>query len=434
MQRRASDRAIDPSGPPRTLRSRLSQLRNASQHRWNVVRGMDGAFTPCLSRRLTARACSFSSLNLPSGNNTCATSSRGRPLGTAASRIRSCVSSHLPAPLEDLVRLFTLCSVHGWPKHLARATVSTLAKVQQPQGMQHGRPITVFANLYRLWASGVAKAVLSHWSRWLPQGVVGSVPGRSVRDLSLALECQVEQHLLHSTPFAGFSIDVVKCFNQLPRVPLRFLLAHLGFPEPLLHAWFDWLDCCHRLPVFHGSIGPPVLSCTGMPEGCPLSVVAQVAVCWAAQVHHMSFGAEHSSYVDNFTWTGTTVESLAEALMTDKKLRLWLLGPAQQLLPPDSRLAVVQSAKDLGVAFKFRRINSLDASAKRIAEGHRRLDELQKPGIALLNKARIVQTSIWPATFYGFEARLLSPDQVSKLRTGACRTLIGPRHIVQALS
>ncbi|CAE7340139.1 unnamed protein product [Symbiodinium necroappetens] len=353
------------------------------------------------------------------------------------------------APLEDLVRLFTLCSVHGWPKHLARATVSTLAKVSQPLGMQHGRPITVFANLYRLWASGVAKAVLEHWSSWLPRGVMGSVPGRSVRDLSLALECQIELHLLASTPFAGFSIDVVKCFNQLPRVPLRFLLAHLGFPEPVLHAWFDWLDCCHRLPVFHGSIGPPVLSCTGMPEGCPLSVVAQVAVCWAAQVQHMSFGAEQSSYVDNFTWTGTTVESLTKALITaqgfcsslalpidwtksfawstDRKLRQWLAGPAQQLLPPDSQLAVVQSAKDLGVAFKFRRLNSLDAAAKRLAEGHRRLTELQRPGVALLHKARIIQTSIWPATFYGFEARLLSSDRVCKLRTGACRALIGPR-------
>ncbi|CAE7258026.1 unnamed protein product, partial [Symbiodinium microadriaticum] len=359
------------------------------------------------------------------------------------------------APLEDLVQLFTLCTVHGWPKHFARATVSTLAKLPQPQGMQHGRPITVFANLYRLWASGIAKAVLGHWSRWLPKGVMGSIPGRSVRDLSLALECQIEQSLLQSLPLGGFSIDVVKCFNQLPRVPLRFLLAHLGFPEEVLHAWFDWLEWCHRLPVFHGSIGPPVLSCTGMPEGCPLSVVAQVAVCWAAQVQHMSFGAEHSSYVDNFTWTGSTVESLAEALLTaqdfcaslalpidwtksfawatDKKLRQWLQGPAQQLLPPPASLAVVQSAKDLGVAFKFRRINSLDASARRLGEGQRRLSELQRPGVALLHKARIIQTSIWPATFYGFEARLLSLDQVSKLRTGASRAMIGPRHSASPL-
>ena len=359
------------------------------------------------------------------------------------------------APLEDLVQLFQLCTVHGWPKHFARATVRTLAKISQPLGMQHGRPITVFANLYRLWASGIAKAVLSHWARWLPSGVMGSVPGRSVRDLSLALECQVEQSLLLSRPLGGFSIDVVKCFNQLPRVPLRFLLAHLGFPEAVLHAWFDWLENCHRLPVFHGSIGPPVLSCTGMPEGCPLSVVAQVAVCWAAHVQHMSFGAETSSYVDSFTWTGTTVAALTEALLTaqdfcaslslpidwtksfawatDKQLRQWLQGPAQRLLPPESTLAVVHSAKDLGVAFKFRRINSLDASAKRLVEGQRRLGELQRPGVALLHKARIVQTSIWPATFYGFEARLLGPDQVGKLRTGASCALIGSRHSASPL-
>ncbi|CAE6968657.1 unnamed protein product [Symbiodinium sp. CCMP2456] len=353
------------------------------------------------------------------------------------------------APLEDLVRLFVLCSKHGWPKHFARATVSTLAKVQQPLSMQHGRPITVFANLYRFWASGLATAILRQWASWLPRGVMGSVPGRSVRDLSLALECEIEQHLLQASPLGGFSIDVVKCFNQLPRVPLRYLLAHLGVPEDVLHAWFDWLDNCHRLPVFHGSIGPPVLSCTGMPEGCPLSALAQVAVCWAAHEHHMSFGARHSSYVDNFTWTGSTIASLAEALLTaqdfcaslslpidwtksfawatDKKLRVWLKGPAQRLLPDGAQLSVVTNAKDLGVAFKFRRINSLDASSKRLSEGHRRLQSLQRPGVALLQKARLLQTSIWPATFYGFEARLLSADQVGKLRTAASRAMLGDR-------
>ncbi|CAE7364605.1 ngoBIM, partial [Symbiodinium sp. CCMP2592] len=353
------------------------------------------------------------------------------------------------APLQDLASIFQLCAKYGWPRHLARATVSTLAKIPLPMGMKHGRPITIFANLWRLWASGVATAVLRQWATWLPSGVMGSIPGRSVRDLSLSLELQVEQSLLSGDAFAGFSIDVIKCFNQLPRLPLRFLLGHLQIPETVLEPWFDFLDSCHRLPVFHKCLGPPVLSTTGMPEGCPLSVLAQVAVCWAAQSRQSVFGAEMVSYVDNLTWTGRDQLAMAESITdaqafclslklpidwtksfawaTCSKLRRWLTGPAQSLIPQGCQLTIVHYAKDLGIAFKFRRNNALNSARHRLEEGHRRLRALRNPAIPLFDKARILQTSVWPATLYGLESRLLSEDEVSKLRTGGCEALLGPR-------
>ena len=345
-------------------------------------------------------------------------------------------------PLEDLVSLFRLCGLHGWPSHFGRATVAILAKVPVPLGMQHGRPITVFANLYRMWASGVARAILSQWAGWLPSGVKGSIPGRSVRDLSLSLECRIEQSLRDHRPFGGFPIDIVRCFNQLPRIPLRFLLGHLGVPSEVLHAWFDMLACCHRIPVCHGSLGPPLASTTGMPEGCPLSVVAQAAVCWLASQRELCFGAELESYVDNYTWTGGSKDALAEAICdaqafcavlklpidwpksfawaTCNRLRSWLQGPAQDLIPKEQELRIVSCAKDLGVAFKFRRLNSLDAAQKRLTEGQMRLSVIQQSGTGLLDKARLIQTSVWPAALYGSEGRLLSPAKVGNLRTAAC--------------
>ena len=352
-------------------------------------------------------------------------------------------------PLEDLVSLFRLCGLHGWPSHFGRATVAILAKVPVPLGMQHGRPITVFANLYRMWASGVARAILAQWAGWLPSGVKGSIPGRSVRDLSLSLECRIEHSLRDHRPFGGFSIDIVRCFNQLPRIPLRFLLGHLGVPSEVLHAWFDMLACCHRIPVCHGSLGPPLASTTGMPEGCPLSVVAQVAVCWLASQRELCFGAELESYVDNYTWTGGSKDALAEAICdaqsfcavlklpidwsksfawaTCNRLRSWLQGPAQDLIPKEQELRIVTCAKDLGVAFKFRRLNNLDAAQKRLTEGQRRLSVIQQSGTSLLDKARLIQTSVWPAALYGSEGRLLSPAKVGNLRTAACKALIGER-------
>ena len=120
------------------------------------------------------------------------------------------------APLGDLVRLFHLCGVFGWPKHLGRASVATIAKIACPLGMHHGRPINVFANLYRMWASGVAKAILQNWATWLPDGVKGSIPGRSVRDLSLSLECRVEHSLLERSTLAGSRLTSSSASTKCP--------------------------------------------------------------------------------------------------------------------------------------------------------------------------------------------------------------------------
>ena len=355
-----------------------------------------------------------------------------------------------PAPLQDLVSIFRLCMRFGWPNHMGRATVTSLAKVALPTGMDQSRPITVFATLYRFWSSTMCTALLRQWARWLPEGVMGCVPGRSVRDLSLQIELQVERSHLLKSPFGGFSIDIIKCFNQLPRLPLRFLLGHLQVPEEVLVPWFDLLDHCHRLPVFLGSIGVPLTSTTGMPEGDPLSVLAQVAVCWAADQRDLLGDAKLSSYVDNFTWTASTVPALQDALCdaqafckllrlpidwnksfawsTTRHLRRWFLGPAQRLLPTAASLKVVEHAKDLGVAFRFRQTTGLKAAAKRLSEGKRRLEVLSSRQLAPLQASHLIQSSIWPATFYGMEGRVLNDAETSALRGLASKAIVGSSH------
>ena len=73
------------------------------------------------------------------------------------------------SPFRHLVQLYELSMRWGFPRHLGRATVSVLAKVDVPQGMHHGRPITVFSNLYRYWASTCAKMVLKNLGTMAPR-------------------------------------------------------------------------------------------------------------------------------------------------------------------------------------------------------------------------------------------------------------------------
>ncbi|CAE7355188.1 unnamed protein product [Symbiodinium sp. CCMP2592] len=277
-----------------------------------------------------------------------------------------------PAAVGHLAQLFARCERCGFPKHLAQATVHVLAKVDEPLHIGQGRPITVYATVYRLWSSVAARAILQQWATWMPESVRGCLPGRGAREVSLVIQVMLESALLTGQAMGGFSLDIVKCFNQIPRQPLRQLLQHLHVPSDILEIWFQFLECNTRFALFHGDLGTPIASTTGVPEGDPLSVVGQIAICWA--------------------------------------------------------LVARPLAKDLGVAFRFDRCGGLGKAAAHIAEGLQRLKRLQRQHRPLQNAAHLVQSGIWPAALYGLEGHHVPDNKLDQLRTGAARGICGDRH------
>ena len=123
------------------------------------------------------------------------------------------------------------------------------------------------------------REILSAWSRWLPPAVAGSLPGRSASDVAYCVQCVIEDALLHGKPLAGFSLDISKAFNQLPRSPVAALLVHLGAPADLVGAWMEALRVAERCPILGGGIGVPMPATTGAPEKETMAVVAMAAVC-----------------------------------------------------------------------------------------------------------------------------------------------------------
>ncbi|CAE7432363.1 lrrc6, partial [Symbiodinium sp. KB8] len=95
-------------------------------------------------------------------------------------------------------------------------------------------------------------------------------------------------------------------------------------------------------------------------------------------------------------------------------------------LPAGTQLKVLQSAKDLGVHYRFRATTGNPQAEQRINEACRRLQQLQSLRRPLFNKAKLIQTSVWPAAFYGCEGRLLPVSTVARVRSCAARALVGP--------
>ena len=366
--------------------------------------------------------------------------------GCAVSEIKS-----MPDPvLKDLVLLFNRVLDEGaFPVHLCRSTVSSVPKNEAPQSMFECRPITVFATIYRFFASTIVRLVLDRWSQWMPATIYGAMPGRSARDAALHLESEIEHALLTGQARLGFSVDLSRFFNLIPRAPVQFLLGMLGVPTSIVRVWSNFLQCNLRYPSVGGHLGAGVPSSTGVPEGCPFSILAQAAINWSL-VQMMDFPHLLTlSYVDNWAWSAGTRVAFAQALQmvqafcislclvvswgksyawaTATADRQWISTFTPSLLPVEASLSVVASTSDLGVAFRFKPRLGKQGAENRLRQGHERLAKLEVLPRSLPGKLLLLRQSVWPATFYGLESTVLAVPEVQKLRSKAAQALLGRR-------
>eukprot|EP00438_Fugacium_kawagutii_P015421 Skav221553 [mRNA] locus=scaffold1376:90100:92544:- [translate_table: standard] len=80
---------------------------------------------------------------------------------------------------------------------------------------------------------------------------------------------------------AGLVLDVVKCFNVLPRAILLAIMARLGFEPGILKTWSFQLSGLERTLYLESCVYGTSGSSTGVPEGDPLSVIAMFSMSLA---------------------------------------------------------------------------------------------------------------------------------------------------------
>ena len=354
--------------------------------------------------------------------------------------------------IEVLNHIFHQAVTCGLPPRLMLARVAVLAKAAQPDSMRQSRPITIFSVLYRLWSSVLTRQVLGKWVAFFPRAVSGSMPGRACRDTSYRQQHSIECSILDGTPLLGCSIDIVKCFNQLAWPIVAALLIRLGVPEPETRFWVSCIRAHRRCTTFHGSLTDGIVSHSGAPEGDPFSVAAMAAVCfWADRwCHHDAVSFD--SYVDNWSWSSESRQGLCHVLpaalaflqdmalpvdirksylwATQRADRVWLKAHAARLFPelppPDS----VTEVRDLGVAFKFDARAHASHRNCRLRDGLERLGRLQQQPRPALNKAHLVQASVWPACLFGSEGHVHTAGEFQKLRGAAARAIVGPYKVL----
>ena len=102
--------------------------------------------------------------------------------------------------------------------------------------MSGTRPITILGCLNRLWSRYVTAWIVPCWSQAFPEA--HGLQHRGVEELNLAAMEAMED----GSPLGGFSLDLVKAFNQMGRPLVQKCMVHLGFPAQVAQTWITSLS------------------------------------------------------------------------------------------------------------------------------------------------------------------------------------------------
>ena len=143
----------------------------------------------------------------------------------------------------------------SWPEQMLTGFVIALAKPNDHEDTSGYRPICLFSVIYRCWSSLRAQQILRRLEPWLDSDMLGFLPRREASELWFVVQSQIELCLQAGTTLSGFSSDIAKAFNCLPRLPLLRVAKQFGIPDSVLVPWHGFLQGIQRRFKFVRELG-----------------------------------------------------------------------------------------------------------------------------------------------------------------------------------
>lgn len=140
------------------------------------------------------------------------------------------------------------------------------------------RPVTILAKAYRVWAKIRGKQIALHLASLVPPTVGGPCKGISSEIIAMLTSDIIEEHTNKSENLAGLVLDVVKCYNGIPRQPLNKAMERLGVHPQLIQAFHSMMNQMERHFEIAHTVGPAFRTSTGIVEGCGVAVAGMLVV------------------------------------------------------------------------------------------------------------------------------------------------------------
>eukprot|EP00435_Cladocopium_sp_Y103_P012417 s727_g3.t1 len=325
-----------------------------------------------------------------------------------------------------------------WPTQTTTGTVAALAKVPGAEVVQQFRPICIFSMTYRVWSSVRARQCLRYLQQIVPSTLMGNIPGRSPKKIWFHIQQCIEHSYGVGEEIAGTNIDLVKCFNTLPRAILQDLAAHVGLPSEVMVPWTQALRQITRRFQIRGATGRPIPSSTGYPEGCALSVVAMVVCNIGLEVwmYHRYPRAQVWSFVDNIEALARAARDAIDAMrglsefctmldikVDQSKSYCWSTSAEGRRQIVDEGINRKYHCRDLGGHMNYSRQATNATIQDKIHACQPFWNKLARSCAPVVQKERALYVAAWANIFYGISTVTLGSNHYAKLRTLATKSL-----------
>ena len=260
-----------------------------------------------------------------------------------------------------------------WPNIWMLAKTLCLPKVSNPTTPLDIRPVTILSKTYRLWSRIRGKQIAIHLSSQVPATIGGPSKGVAAEMIAMFSTVEIEHSLYSNSHLCGVVLDIVKCYNAVPRPPLLKALAKLGVNQFIITAFDSMLTHMERFFEISGFCGSSWKTDTGIVEGCSIAVSCMLAVgIWCDRhIAHAEPSANNIMFADNWAIFHHNAEGLKRALQAtvqfvdSLKMQLspcksWLWATCNKLRQSlknisvhDIPIPVVLHAKDLGVDQRY---------------------------------------------------------------------------------
>eukprot|EP00438_Fugacium_kawagutii_P004973 Skav222404 [mRNA] locus=scaffold4422:467384:476455:+ [translate_table: standard] len=342
-----------------------------------------------------------------------------------------------------LLRLFGAIAGQGhWPRQLSVWLLILLRKTDASVADWSAlRPISVASLTYRIWSRMCTSHMMRHARRLALPFVAPQLSTRSIWGwLAERIACQYRQR----STMSGLVLDIVKCFNVLPRCILFAVMRRLGFDDQTLAVWALQLSGLERTLYIDTCVYGASTSSTGVPEGDPLSVVAMYSMSLA----FACYVSVHSpllplAFADNWEALAVSSQELLRALPTVEtflelcrlpvsvsKCWVWAITKSdrkalKQARLNDSLLPVKLQAKELGVDIAYSLRRAARCRNQRIKKGIGRLARLGSLPAPVWRKTRLLLSSVYPCALHGAETSFVPKSVLQRLRTKTSKAVFG---------
>ena len=331
--------------------------------------------------------------------------------------------------VEYLFDLFRCIEILGvWPQAWLFALTVMLPKTSTPESPLDLRPITILSRVYRSWSRYKAVALLVGLSNKIPKLIAGGTKNMSSLLLSAYFQETLESESLDSS-CNGVTIDIIKCYNVIPRYPLSIFMRKMGWPASLVKTYMSALMNLQRSFQVLDTVSDWQKSYTGVPEGCALAVAAMLTLSASLYFYlkHFVPYCELITFADNwalkFLRAAETAYGIQMLEQFCSSLRLQISVPKSWMWALNDititqirgqtlqgvEIPLVASAKDLGVDITYRGRKNKTNLKKRLSLGLQRCNKVAQRKTPNKVGSRLLLSSCFPKA--GFGTELMSPTK-----------------------